>query len=276
MTRFRVLTFNCLFRGAARERLDAVARLLDKSDIDLLCLQEVTQRRNVRLLESRLASYGPADYRPLAGVAVKGGLVNLGRGPIERSSYEVFKERGPRWTLGWADRLLAKGFLTSSTRLDGAAIVIVNTHVLANYDEDWAPGNRFAREQRKDLMQLADAVNRLDTEAFVIVAGDFNVPSPSPMLDEFAAACGLRDAFDSASGPAPATMRPTGPGQVAHVLDHILYRHPPGLQVQVSACLRFVEPVTLATGRSAYASDHIAVEAAFDVELARDRREVRL
>ncbi|HEY8951607.1 MAG TPA: endonuclease/exonuclease/phosphatase family protein [Candidatus Dormibacteraeota bacterium] len=259
---FRLLTFNCLWQGAARERLAAVAPVLDESNVDFLCLQEVTQRRNVGLLQRDLRSYQPPEFRPY-GVAVKGGLVNFARRPIERSSYEVFRGRGPHWTLGWADRLLRKGFLTSWLRFDALPVVVVNTHMLANYDEDWSPGNRFARQQQNDLAQLAQAVSWLGTDALVIVAGDFNVPMTSPMLGEFMAACDLHHSFSSATGPAQPTIRNSRPHVPPQAIDHILFRAPSGQPVQATARLLFEEAIVLASGRRAFASDHLAVEAAF-------------
>ena len=260
--RFRLLTFNCLWQGAARARLAAVAPILDASNVDFLCLQEVTQRRNVRLLKSHLRSYQPPEFEPY-GVAIKGGLVNFARRPIERSVYEVFRGRGPHWTLGWADRLLRKGFLISYLRMDDLPVVVVNTHMLANYDEDWAPDNRFAREQRSDLAQLADAVSRLGRESLVIVAGDLNVPITSPMLAELTKRCDLRIAQVSESGPAPPTFRQADPKLPPQTIDHIMFRAPAGHEVRASAQLRFEDPVLLESGRRAFASDHLAVEADF-------------
>jgi endonuclease/exonuclease/phosphatase family metal-dependent hydrolase len=259
---FRLLTFNCLWQGAARARLNAIAPVLNESDLDFLCLQEVTQKRNVSLLQRHLPSYGPAAFVPY-GVAVKGGLVNFARRPIESGSYEVFRGKAPRWTLGLADRLLRKGFLISRLRLDGLPVVVVNTHMLANYDEDWAPDNRFAREQRSDLAQLADAVSRLGRESLVIVAGDLNVPITSPMLAELTKRCDLRIAQVSESGPAPPTFRQADPKLPPQTIDHIMFRAPAGHEVRASAQLRFEDPVLLESGRRAFASDHLAVEADF-------------
>ena len=259
---FRLLTFNCLWQGAARERLAAVAPVLEESNVDFVCLQEVTQRRNVRLLQRYLHSYQAPVFEPY-GVAVKGGLVNFARRPMERSAYEVFRGRGPNWTLGWADRLLRKGFLVSWLRFDAFPVVVVNTHMLANYDEDWAPANRFAQEQRSDLAQLADAVRRLDRESLVIVAGDLNVPITSPMLQEFMATCDLQHSFAFGPAAAPPTIGHAVPGKPPQTIDHVLFRAPNGRTIKASARLRLEEQVLLASGRRAFASDHLAVEAEF-------------
>jgi endonuclease/exonuclease/phosphatase family metal-dependent hydrolase len=256
----RILTFNCLYHGAARQRLDAIGPLLNASSLDIVCLQEVTRQRNVRLLESHLRTYQPAAFKPYS-VAVAGGLVTFSRHRIQRTSYEVFRGRGPHWTLAWADRLLRKGFLTSWLQFEALSLVVINTHLVANYDEDWSPGNRFVREQRSDLEQLALAIDRLDRESLVVVAGDFNVPAENPMLVEFMARCGLRDTFSPAGGQRAPTFRQTRPDRPVQALDHVLYRPIPGAHAQVTARLRFEEPVAVAGRGLAFASDHLAVEA---------------
>lgn len=255
----RLLTFNCLWRGRARARLDAIGRLLDESANDIVCLQEVTRRESIGRLQRLLGSYGPAAFQPFR-IAVMGGLVTFARHPIERSSYEVFRDRGLRWNISWADKLLRKGFLTSWLDLAGVPVVVINTHLLANYDEDWTPGNRYVRLQLSELEQLAEAIDRLDRNALLLVAGDLNVPERTPMLDEFKSRCGLRDAF-SFAGPAPPTIRNSAPGRPLVAIDHILYRHPSGRELSVTARLGFVEPVQLLNGRTVHASDHLAVEA---------------
>jgi endonuclease/exonuclease/phosphatase family metal-dependent hydrolase len=260
----RVLTLNCLWRGQARERLDAIGRLLEESASDIVCLQEVTRRSSIGRLQGLLRSYSPAAFQPFH-VAVMGGLVTFARRPIERNAYEVFRERGLRWNISWADRLLRKGFLTSWLHLDEGPVVVVNTHLLANYDEDWSTGNRYSRQQSSELEQLAEAIDRLDRSALLLVAGDLNVPESTPMLEEFISRCGLRDAFSSA-GPAPPTVRHSAPGKPLVAIDHILYRHPSSRELPVTARLGFVESVQLSNGRSVYASDHLAVEAAFELD----------
>jgi endonuclease/exonuclease/phosphatase family metal-dependent hydrolase len=142
-------------------------------------------------------------------------------------------------------------------------VVVVNTHMLANYDEDWTTGNRFVTEQRKDLAQLAEAVRRLDRESLVIVAGDFNVPMTNPLFVEFTSRCDLRSAFGPAPDAAPATIRQARPDRPALTIDNVLFRAPAGSSFQATARLRFEEPVMLTSGRQTVASDHLAVEAEF-------------
>ena len=249
---FSVLTLNCLWHGAPRQRLAAIAPLLDASRNDFLCLQEIVLGRHVRLLENALPAYRPAVCQRLA-LWVTGGLVSFARHPVERSAFEAFDECGQWWTMGAADRLLRKGFLVSWVRRDGLPVVVVNTHLLANYDEDWSPENRFARQQRSELDQLSAALTLLDPAALLVVAGDLNVPGDNSMFRDFIARCGLRDAFAG------------DPGQ-ARRIDHILYRHPSGGELRVDARYRFTDPLRLADGRTMRASDHLAVEATIHLD----------
>ncbi len=260
---FRLLTLNTLWRPAARARLEAIAPDLDSSGIDFICLQEVVYRHHVMLLENRLGSYQPAVSRPFALWAI-GGLVSFARQPIEKSSYEVFTRRGDWWNIGAADRLLRKGFLTSWLHIGHLPLVVINTHLIANYDQDWSSGNRYVRHQEAELDQLATAIGRLDRDALLIVAGDFNVPQASPMFKEFMAGCGLRNA--SGVGATLPTWRPPGSSEGTIVIDHILYRTPPGLVVEVTARLRFESRVRLADGSATFASDHLAIEAEFALD----------
>jgi endonuclease/exonuclease/phosphatase family metal-dependent hydrolase len=260
---FRLLTLNTLWQPAARARLEAIAPELDGSGIDFICLQEVVLRRNVRLLEQRLTAYQPAVSRPFALWAT-GGLVSFTRHPIEKSSYEVFTRRGEWWNIGAADRLLRKGFLIAWLRAGDLEVIVVNTHLLANYDQDWSLGNRYVRHQEAELDQLAAAIDRLDRDALLIVAGDFNVPQDSPMFEGFTAGCGLRNA--SGPGVPLPTWRPPGSKEGTIVIDHVLYREPSGRPIEVKSRLRFDSMVRLKDGGMAYASDHLAIEADFDLD----------
>src|SRR5262249_28448716 len=77
-THLRLLTLNCLWRDEARARLAVLGGLLEPSDFDVVCLQEVVFRSRVALLRSLAPSYAHAVHRPL-WFGVLGGLVTLSR-----------------------------------------------------------------------------------------------------------------------------------------------------------------------------------------------------
>jgi endonuclease/exonuclease/phosphatase family metal-dependent hydrolase len=260
---FRVLTLNTLFRPHARERLRAIAPALNASGVDFLCLQEVVYGANVRLLERSLTDFISCANRPF-WVWAMGGLVNFARKKIDASSFEVFQRRGEWLSIGAADRLLRKGFLTSRLIVGRQKVAVINTHLLANYDQDWSPRNRFAMHQAAELEQLGRAVVAVPEDTLVIVAGDFNVLATSPMLEEFASQARLRSVFEAI--PPPSTYRQPGSDRPDLAIDHILYHAPAGLVSNVSAGIRFDAPVAFPDGRTGFASDHVAVEAEFTLE----------
>ena len=235
----RVVTLNCLYHGRARPRLRVIGRLLKEMAPDVTCLQEIFLRANVNLL---------ADDRAVCrawGAAVLGGLVTVPQAGVESTTFERF--RGTIW-LEWAAR---KGFLTTRLRIGGARVNVVNTHLIANYDENWALDNRYARVQLDELGQLRDAIGRLPEDEPLVVAGDFNVPAGSPQFVDFMKACRLHSAIDWTAYPT------TGRGYQA--IDNILYRPAAGGRMAGSGELCFQEMVELADGRWVYPSDHVGV-----------------
>jgi endonuclease/exonuclease/phosphatase family metal-dependent hydrolase len=146
----------------------------------------------------------------------------------------------------------------------GTPVVVVNTHLLANYSGDWSPGNRFARHQREQLQRLVEVVNGVDRRLPLVIAGDFNVPRGAWLYDEFLHATALRDVLAGDDRP---TFRQAMlmPGRYARPIDFVFVRPPAGSEIVASARLVFQEKTRLVTGRVDYLSDHYGVEAEIDV-----------
>ena len=260
-SQIRVLTLNCLFHGHVRARLEAIGPLLESGQFDLVCLQEIAFRRHVSLLASRMPGYRPPVYRSFA-FGVMGGLVTFARSDAGRSDYEMFRRRGDWGTLGTADRLGRKGFLTTRFVVGGEPLILVNTHLLANYDEDWSPSNRYAVQQLDELRQLGDALSSLEKDTMLVVAGDFNVPAADPMLVEFKGRTGLLSTVAAAA----ATYRSLSPGAPTHQIDHVFVRPPTGRSVRLTTRLLFEEAVAVPGGRPMFVSDHFGLEVRIDRE----------
>jgi endonuclease/exonuclease/phosphatase family metal-dependent hydrolase len=247
-----------------RARLATLGRQLDGAGHDVICLQEVQYTGFLPLLRRGFVSFPHLIYQP-NWHAPKGGLVTLSRWPVERVDFIPFREHGPWWyTPALADWLLHKGMLVTRVVVGGGPVVVVNTHLLANYSGDWSPGNRFARHQREQLQRLAEVVNGVDRRLPLVVAGDFNVPRGSGLYEEFVQATALQD-------PLAGDDRPTFrqallmPGRFARPIDFILVRPPEGDRIAMSARLLFEGKTELVNGRADYLSDHFGVEAEMDV-----------
>ncbi len=136
------------------------------------------------------------------------------------------------------------------TRLAHPALCVINTHPVANHDDDWSKANRFYPLHRAQFAVLAQVVNEAGPRA--VVCGDFNIACESLLFGDFMAATGLADAFE---GACPPTFRAEylPAGATPHCIDFILTAG----EVKVeSTALVFAEKEPLG-----YVSDHIGLRA---------------
>jgi endonuclease/exonuclease/phosphatase family metal-dependent hydrolase len=183
----------------------------------------------------------------------------LARRPITGNQFTAYRERGRLHSPAIVDWPLHKGVLSTSLALGDLPVVVLNTHMNANYSGNWSQDNHFTHTERAQLRQLAEIVNAQPSSTLVVAAGDFNIPRGCPPYDEFLALSGLTDPL--AGDPQP-TYRPPFviPKRYALALDFVLIRAPRLPDFQVRADLRFREQLPLIGGGTGYLSDHYAVE----------------
>ncbi|MFF3448555.1 endonuclease/exonuclease/phosphatase family protein [Streptomyces sp. NPDC002667] len=252
MKALRLLTMNTLFTGDVPARLRALGAALERSDHDVVCLQEVMFRRHARLIRRAAPSY---RYTACSGgVLLKGGLVLLSRWPIGRRRFVPYAMTGPVR----GEFLMRKGAQVASIATPDGELVLVNTHLSANRDDDWSPTNRYTRIARAELARLGGLIAAVDPSLPVVVVGDLNLPRDSAALTDFVSATGLTDVL---AGDARPTYRPTPRWPSPPALDHILFRAAAGETLTGDADLVFQDKVTLADGRRAHLSDHYGVRA---------------
>src|SRR4051794_33867273 len=206
MLSFSLITLNSFGVPApsTRSRLYAVAQELNRMGADVICLQEMQMHAYRRLMIRACTSYDASFFEPFLH-APKGGLLTLSRLPIQESEFTLFRERGLWYTPAIADWILHKGVLCTCLALGNLSVIVLNTHLTANYTANWSRQNRYARAEHKQLRHLAEIVREQSPEALVIVAGDFNTPRGSWLYEEFIAASGLTDPLAGDTRP---TLRP--------------------------------------------------------------------
>ncbi|MBC6462938.1 endonuclease/exonuclease/phosphatase family protein [Actinomadura sp. HBU206391] len=253
MDTIRALTFNTLFRGQTRARLRVLGELLERSDYDVVCLQEVMSPLNLALLRKVTKSYDHVAHGARLPL-VRGGLVILSRWPIAERRFAPFRRHGPvrgEW-------LMRKGALIARVQIEGRSLTVMNTHLSANMSDDWSPTSTFTQVQTAELKELASAVTAVGPQDPLLVMGDFNVPRDSWLFDEFVSATGLRDVM---AGDTEPTYRPTPQYSDTKALDQVLVRAPTSEPLTVGARLVFQEEVRLADGQAAFLSDHYGISA---------------
>ncbi|MEV6924441.1 endonuclease/exonuclease/phosphatase family protein [Dactylosporangium sp. NPDC051485] len=245
----RLLTLNALFKGDVRPRMAAIGAMLQERAYDVVCLQEVMAPGSARMI-ARLAPAYP--HRRYSGATlVKGGLMLLSRWPITAARFVRFPLTRPVRP----ELLMRKGAQLAVLDTPDGRLTVVNTHLSANRDDDWAPQNRYSAVARVELARLGRELSALAPDAPAVVTGDMNLPRESAVLAEFLAARGLRDAMAGDTRP---TYRPIPQWPDPPAFDHVLLRGP------VTAACRLTleeDTITLGDGRRVYLSDHYGIEA---------------
>lgn len=259
-TSLSLLTLNCFGTPVptTRRRLLALSNQIERSALQLICLQEVQLVTYQRLLMQACASFPFQAYEPYLH-SPKGGLVTFSRLPLAAQHFETYEEQG-RWYLPTLmDRVLNKGMLITSLHWGEVPVVVINTHIVANYSGDWERRGMFTRMQEKQLRQLAEMVIAQPSNAVVMVAGDFNIPRGSRLYADFLHSTGLTDPL--AEDRRPTHRPPRGvPARYALPIDFALVRVPPTLSLQITCDLRFSSKFELSHKYQDYLSDHNAIE----------------
>jgi endonuclease/exonuclease/phosphatase family metal-dependent hydrolase len=260
MPTFSLLTLNCFGvpTGTTRLRLLALAREIDALGCTVVALQEVQAHRYRRLLAVASSRYPVQAFEPFAH-APKGGLLTLARLPVERARFVLYRSRGISHPPALMDWMLHKGVLATQVRLDGVPIVVLNTHLNANYSGDWSEANRYTRNEREQLRQLAEIVAEQPADALVIACGDFNFPRGSWLYEAFLAESGMVDPLAGDARPTYRTPRGV-PARYALPIDFTFVRAPELPRLSMRADLCFGGKVAFSDRRIGYLSDHLGIE----------------
>lgn len=267
MPTFSLLTFNCFggLNWTTPRRLRSLARELPNLQPGVVCLQEVQSNRALRLLLQLTAPHLTHTYLPGRNAPL-GALLTLSTMPPQKSSFTRYTTQGAWLGPTMMDQLTQKGMLVLQSEWQGQPVIVINTHLVANYWAKWQPESRAARDQQQQLHQLATLVQEQPPTAIVLVAGDFNIPRGSWLYEEFLQRSGLTDPL---AGDVRPTYRPF-PGVPVHYalpIDFVFVRTPPGIGVQTTADLCFTEPCAYVGGGHGYLSDHVGVRVTLNLSV---------
>jgi endonuclease/exonuclease/phosphatase family metal-dependent hydrolase len=256
MPLFSLLTFNCFGVPNPRTppRLRALAHQLTQSSFDMVCLQEVQWNPYAELLREHCPALPYSAGTPFL-YAPEGGLLTFARLPIEQQKFSLYRTRPISDPLTMMDWALHKGVLQTRHAINGLMVVVLNTHLNANYSADWSRNSRYAEVESQQLQELAIMVRAQPPEALVVAVGDFNIPRGSWLYEEFLAESGMCDPL--AGDTRPTLRLPRGlPAHLAHPIDFTFLRLPPAQGMHVSSDHIFQQRMALNGKRKEYLSDH--------------------
>jgi endonuclease/exonuclease/phosphatase family metal-dependent hydrolase len=256
---FSLLTLNCF--GALMPntsiRLWALAQELEQRPHQVVCLQEIQLHRYQRLLVNACVGFPDSFHEPYIHCP-KGGLLTLSRIPMSQS-FEPYAERGLWYTPMFIDKILYKGMLIHNLIWAGIPMVIINTHILANYAGDWERHGLYARIEEKQLQQLAKTVRSQPADSIILVVGDFNIPRGSKLYHDFLANSGLTDPL--AGDTRPTLRTPPGvPSRYSLPIDYVLIQIPETCSLKVDCDLCLSNKYWINSWHQDYLSDHNGIE----------------
>ncbi len=258
MPQFSLLTLNTfgLPFFLAWFRLEHLAHKLAAYNTTVLALQEIQQNAYIPLLRGRLPQYAHVASAPNR-FAPTGGLVTLSQAPLACSQFAAFENRGRWLSAGFADWAFHKGVLRSEIESEAQPIVVLNTHLQANYAGDWRLENGMARIQRDQARELAAMIRAEPADALVIACGDFNFPRRAFLYEEFIRQSGASDPL--AEDPRP-TYRPLPlvSSKWAIQLDYVFVRGQGG-NAQVRADILPLENHDARWPHQRFLTDHNAI-----------------
>jgi endonuclease/exonuclease/phosphatase (EEP) superfamily protein YafD len=256
---FSLLTLNCFggYMPYTSRRLLALAQELEQRSDQVVCLQEIQLHRYRHLLVKACTGFSHPFYEPYLHCP-KGGLLTLSRFPMS-THFEPYIERGLWYTPMFMDKLLYKGMLIHKRSWNEIPMVIINTHVLANYVGDWDRRGLYSRVEEQQLGQLAKTVRSQPEDSIIIVVGDFNIPRGSRLYQDFLENSGLTDPL---AGDRRPTLRvpPGVPSRFALPIDYVLVRMPERQMFKVDCDLCFTGKYKIHRWHQDYLSDHKGIE----------------
>jgi len=155
-----------------RERMRAIGTALPKLDADLIAFQEVWTQgsRSALIAGAAAAGYTHTWHKPkdFAG----SGLLVVSRLPFREVHFEPFVARGFAERIQHMDYYSGKGFVFITVETAEGPIVLLDTHLHANYALPGEP-DEYVGIRAAQIIQISSAIAQLTDP--VIAVGDFNL-----------------------------------------------------------------------------------------------------
>jgi endonuclease/exonuclease/phosphatase family metal-dependent hydrolase len=212
----------------SQPRIKRMAEIVNRLEPTVLCLQEIQHNVYLEPLMHGLPAYSNYIYRRNL-IAPKGGLFTavMPTCRVVRSTFLPYPNQGHPVSIGFSDWALNKGAYLVELEAGERRVIVLNTHLQANYLADWRPSNSQTRIQLDQVGYLAQLVHAQAQEAWVIACGDFNFPRHTSAYQELISQSGLVDTF--VNDPRPTYQPfPLVSKSWQTSLDYILYRCPAG------------------------------------------------
>lgn len=162
------------------ERVDSISAYMDKSNADILVLQEVFHRKARNKMVKDLSKNYPhhTSVGPTTIWGVNSGVMIFSKRKIDSEKRISFREgKG-------SDRIARKGAVAATLHIRQHKIHIIGTHMQAG------GGKKREDIRKRQLKRIKKLTQQLDSSGIFIFAGDFNIRKDSRMFQS------LQDSLD--------------------------------------------------------------------------------
>ena len=266
--KFSLLTFNTqgtpLYSPYIRERYKKFSGMINKTNPDIICFQEISTYYNLFLLKKYL-KYPYFYFKPFLH-APKGGLVIASKIPLVDIAFVDYKTNLPVRGVSFWSHVIRNGMLTA--RIKDTSTTIVNTHTFSDFEFEWSTTNKLYRFVKTQIEQLATQINKLsDNEQSIIMVGDLNSKKNSTLYKYLLHTTKMIDIFGDTSSPTYYKDRLDYKfrGKTSERIDHVLLKSNKNKIKTTSRSHLFNDQERLANKKNSYLSDHIGLLVSFDI-----------
>lgn len=267
--KFSLLDFNTfgtpVFARDITKRYNKIAKIIDESQIDIVCLQEVSTYYHLSLIKKYIKTY-PYLYHKKYIYGPRGGLIILSKMPLEDISYHDFSNLGSLKNLSFYTHLIKNGILKA--KIKGYPLYILNTHLVTDWEFEWSPQNHYYVTVQTQVREVIKQVKHLIVDKkSVLLMGDFNMKKHSKLYEELIAETTMSDVFHKETTPTYFHERLDYKfqGKTSQRIDFLFVKEEKA-KIRVSNPKHmFNEKVKLENGSMSYLSDHIGLRAEIEV-----------
>ena len=276
--RLRILTLNAwaLPWPLAHEpgaRMEAIGGRLGSLDADVVAFQEAwspAARRRL-IAAGRRAGYDEVWSKP--GSIGASGMLVLSRLPIRESRFIRFSLCGFPQDITRGDYYGGKGIAIVTLDTPAGPVALLSTHLIPHYG-GYGPDDSYLGHRISEVVELADALARIDIPA--IVVGDFNFTEREPEYEVLIGLSGLTDVAAALEWrevtivPGPPYRANESPPGVR--IDYVFARDGFERAVVPHSIERVLDEPIEIEGKSAGYSDHAGLLAEIDLDTSRPVR----
>ncbi len=253
-----------------RERMRAIGTALPDLDVDLIAFQEVWTgaSRSTLITDAARAGYTHSWHKP--EVFGGSGLLVVSRLPFREVHFEPFVARGFAERIQHMDYYSGKGFVFITVETAEGPIVLLDTHLHANYALPGEPDD-YVGVRAAQIIQISSAIAQLTDP--VIAVGDFNLVESEDAYRMLLGLSGLTDVAASLDRRQITSIARNPYHRDHHIdqrIDYVFCRNGTRSGVRPATIERVFDGELEIDGEAGAYSDHAGLVAELEIESAHD------